>query len=180
MATILGNIKKDNCRVTGGIKQIYIMEYDSGSYNPQYVGGEVTALNIDSNPSDLYLIETNPGQSSATENIEFDMGVHIVSQEATIVLNNLSKEELDIIQSYGVQCVLFVQFNTGRTVMFGIDNYLDPTSVEVTRGTGLSDGHSVTLQYSGKEYSLAPCIKGSELGDPLGILVQGVDYNLTT
>lgn len=177
---IVGGINKNKCRVSGGIKDVYIVSTLDANWAPVVTNGLLTDIQTLGTVT-LHKWELMAGSGSANESVTYDdsVGELTFNQSVELTAKTYSYTNMRTIESIlKTSTTVMVHYNSGETRLFGYRFGMETSGAEFLSGEQLADGYQISVSLQGSELELAPLLENSSEVNPLGDLVDGVDYTL--
>lgn len=164
MATcgIIGTIVRDCLSAVGGIKTIYVAEWNRVSSVVQNASGQVTAITMVGGSTFLeYQIEKGVGNLSWPSAISKENGTTVYTQTLTIPINYATNAKDFKLKITGYnRLMIIVLDNNGDYRLMGLTG-ANMTVGGGTTGTALGDKNGYTLTFVADEPSFPPVIDTS-------------------
>lgn len=146
----IGGLEKDCSRSKGGIKKVYLINYDDVVGKPTVEGDKITDIQTKdgANFKDYYF-RKNTGSMSSTLNVDPANGVNYVNTD--LVLQFLKMETTKRIEMAALSVndlAAIVEDSNGTFWYLGFDEPIVATAGDGTTGTAAGDGnrYTITLQ----------------------------------
>ena len=143
----LKGITNDCSTSKGGIREIYIADWQKDIFTVGDSAGTVTALKADAKWYHFY-IKRNTSSFTSTATIDLANGVNYVSTELNLVFTRMETSkrlEMSALTLNDVACL--VTDSNGKTWVMGKDNPVNATAGTAESGVSATDGNkfSITL-----------------------------------
>lgn len=178
MACTIGSGRTEPCKdVVGGLKNVYIINFESSNYDPtddsadssleikglSRVGTSGAAL------VDAYKFQLK-GNSSYTENLQAsrENGTLAFEQVLELQLKKLTKESHKEIKalSFGRPHIIVEDYN-GNLFLAGREHGMEVTGGTIATGTAMSDMSGYTLTFTGMERKPSQFINKTSATEPI-------------
>lgn len=127
-------------------------------------------------PVKINKFESDTASFNESSNFDIESGTVLYNQIVSVTTKNISK--LIEINSYLQQCHILVHLYSGETRLAGAVDLLDPNTYSLNSGQSLSEVKQIQIEYVGGETEQAPYLDGADLDNPLGNLIENIDYDL--
>lgn len=147
-AQTLKGIVTDCLNSVGGIKAVYIANYDdvTGVTDSEGVITAVTLASSTATPFIKYEFRKETGSMTSTLNVDEKVGLNYVSTELSLVFTRMETAKRIEMAALAVgQLVVIVLDSNGVYWYLGEDDYVSATTGTASTGTAKTDGSSYTI-----------------------------------
>ena len=152
---ILAGITLDCASSVGGIKEVYIANYDDVTVD-EFDGEMITSIRLSGNTKfKKYEFRKQTGSMTSTLNVDETAGVNYVSTELNLVFTKMETAKRIEIAALSVgQLAVIVKDGNNKYWYLGYNDYVSATAGSANTGTakGDSNNYSITLKDESDSY----------------------------
>ena len=136
----------------GGIKEVYIREYDTAILDATVAAGEITAWASAASSFQTYEVRTETAFATEVGTTSKENGTTMYEQTVNFQVEKiraaLNQERINL---HGSRLLVFYLDQNGKYIIFGYDNGVDTTTSTAETGTAMGDFNGIRYVGVAKE-----------------------------